>query len=122
MTPHDEDAPSDPTRGNSTDLRLNAMGLTPKTFALIRAVFERYPAVTRVVLFGSRAKGTARPESDIDLALDGDISPDTVSRIASDLDDLPLPYRFDIKPLVSIQHSDLRSHIHRVGVECYRSM
>jgi uncharacterized protein len=89
---------------------------------LIRAVFQRYAAVTRVVLFGSRAKGTARPESDIDLALDGDISHDTVSRIASDLDDLPLPYRFDIKALGSIRHSELRSHIHRVGIECYRSM
>ena len=122
MTPHDVDAPSDTARVNSADLRLNATGLTPKTFALIRDVFQRYPDVTRVVLFGSRAKGTARPESDIDLALDGDISPDTVSRIASDLDDQPLPYRFDIKPLGSIQHSELRSHIHRVGIECYRSM
>jgi predicted nucleotidyltransferase len=116
------DAPSDITQGNAVDLRLNGTGLTPKTLALIRAVFQRYPAVTRVVLFGSRAKGTARPESDIDLALDGDISPDTVSRIASDLDDLPLPYRFDIKALGSIQHSELRRHIHRLGIECYRSM
>lgn len=112
----DVDATSDTTAA----LRLAAAGLSPKTLALMRAVFQRYPDVTRVVLFGSRAKGTARPESDVDLALDGDVSPETVSRIAFELDDLPLPYRFDIKSFGSIQHPELRSHIQRVGIECYR--
>ncbi len=116
MPPHDVDA----TPGTIADPRLAAAGLSAKTFALIRAVFQRYPDVTRVVLFGSRAKGTARPESDIDLALDGDVSPEDVSRIAFELDDLPLPYRFDIKSFSSIQHAELRSHIQRVGIECYR--
>ncbi|HTG45994.1 MAG TPA: nucleotidyltransferase domain-containing protein, partial [Verrucomicrobiae bacterium] len=34
-------------------------------------VFRRHPEVTRVILFGSRAKGTHRPSSDVDLALTG---------------------------------------------------
>jgi predicted nucleotidyltransferase len=74
-----------------------------------------------VVVFWSRAKGTARPESDIDLALDGEISAEMIGRIAFDLDDLPLPYRFDVQALAAIQHAELRRHIERVGLELYRA-
>jgi hypothetical protein len=35
----------------------------------LASVFDRYPGVEAVYLFGSHAAGTARPESDIDLAL-----------------------------------------------------
>lgn len=121
MTTRDGATTSGTPQSRGANARLNATGLSQETLGLIRDVFQRYPSVGRVVLFGSRAKGTARPESDIDLALDGDVAPDTASRIAFDLDDLPLPYRFDVKLLGSIQHSELRNHIERVGIELYRS-
>lgn len=35
----------------------------------------RHPCVESAVLFGSRVKGTARPSSDVDLALAGRVSP-----------------------------------------------
>jgi hypothetical protein len=35
----------------------------------LASVFDRYPGVEAVYLFGSHAAGTARPESDVDLAL-----------------------------------------------------
>jgi predicted nucleotidyltransferase len=35
----------------------------------IADVFERYPGVRAVYLFGSHAAGTARPDSDVDLAV-----------------------------------------------------
>lgn len=35
------------------------------------AVFQSQPAIERVYLFGSRARGEHRPNSDIDLALQG---------------------------------------------------
>jgi uncharacterized protein len=81
---------------------------------------QRYTSVRRAVLFGSRAKGTARPESDVDLALEGEISPDEAARIAFDLDDLPLPFRFDVQSLSSAEHDELRRHIDRVGLELFR--
>lgn len=37
----------------------------------IRRVFEKYPEVEAVFLFGSYAEGRARPDSDLDLALVG---------------------------------------------------
>ena len=47
------------------------IGLAPHEIDLIRQVFRHFPAITEVALYGSRAKGTYRPESDIDLALIG---------------------------------------------------
>jgi len=93
-----------------------AHGLTSGELALIRTVFLRHPEVTGVILFGSRAKGTAKPASDIDLALEGIADQLQAEAIASELDELPLPYRFDVKALTAIQNQHLREHIDRVGV------
>ena len=45
------------------------MQLTAEQVAAIIAWAERTPQVQSVMLFGSRCKGTARPDSDVDLAL-----------------------------------------------------
>jgi len=44
-------------------------GLDKHIYADLACVFARYPAVTQVLIFGSRAKGTWKPGSDIDLAV-----------------------------------------------------
>jgi predicted nucleotidyltransferase len=41
--------------------------LSEREVGLIRGVLSRHPEVTGALLFGSRAKGTARPASDVDL-------------------------------------------------------
>ena len=46
-------------------------GLPPDVVTQARAVFARYPQISRAVLFGSRAMGTHKPGSDIDIALFG---------------------------------------------------
>ncbi|MCC6271326.1 MAG: nucleotidyltransferase domain-containing protein, partial [Microbacteriaceae bacterium] len=45
--------------------------LTERELTMIRATLERFPDVSAAILYGSRAKGTAKPTSDIDLALEG---------------------------------------------------
>lgn len=68
----------------------------------ITSVLSRYPGVVRAVLFGSRAKGTARDGSDIDLALEGeDLDEETVGHIRNALDDLLLPVSVDIVRITS---------------------
>ncbi len=91
-------------------------GLAAKELASILTVLGRHPGITGAVLFGSRAKGVAHPASDIDLALEGVDDPLRAEAIASELDELPLPYRFDVKALSTIQSPALREHIARVGV------
>ena len=90
--------------------------LTPAELVLLRSVFRRHPEVTAVKVFGSRAKGTQHPESDIDLALWGDVSPLQAQSIAAELDELPLPYRYDVQPFSAITLRPLREHIERVGI------
>ena len=91
-------------------------GLTAQEWELIRSVLMSHPSLTGALLFGSRAKGTFHPASDIDLALEGVDDPLQVEAIAEELEALPLPYRFVVKALAGIRHQPLREHIARVGV------
>jgi uncharacterized protein len=93
--------------------------LKPDEMALLRGVFRRYPEINAVKLFGSRAKGTHSPGSDIDLALWGELDAVRAQTIASELDDLPLPYQYDVKPFHLIKLRPLREHIERVGIIVY---
>ena len=45
--------------------------MTPGEMDRLESVFEKEAAVSEVMLYGSRAKGTHRPRSDIDLTLTG---------------------------------------------------
>jgi uncharacterized protein len=94
----------------------SAQGLSPHELALIKNVFVRHPEVTAVTLFGSRAKGVHTPQSDVDLALSGPITALRAEAIAAELDELPLPYRFDVLPLQGINNRALLEHIERVGI------
>lgn len=94
-------------------------GLEPHILEAMRRVLAAHPDVHGALLFGSRAKGTARPASDIDLALEGDLSPLELARIAGELDDLPVPLHFDVQPLARIEHEGLREHIARLGIRVY---
>jgi predicted nucleotidyltransferase len=94
--------------------------LGDRDLALIRSVLARHADVTGAVLFGSRAKGTASSGADVDLALEGIDDPLRAEAIASELDELPLPYRFDVKAASAIESRGLREHIDRVGVRIYR--
>ena len=94
---------------------MSVCGLQSSELALILSVFRRHPEITEVRVFGSRAKGTHRPQSDIDLALWGVQDPVRAEAIAAELDELPLPYRFDVQSFETIAHRPLRDHIERVG-------
>ncbi len=98
---------------------MNTFGLSQAELDLIRGVLQRHPSVTAAHLFGSRAKGTALASSDIDLALEGVTVPLQAEAIASDLDELSLPYHFDVVALSAVKSAKLRDHIARVGVRIY---
>ncbi len=94
-------------------------GLSQREVKLIHGVLRRCPEVTGAVLYGSRAEGTHRPESDVDLAIQGDLDGLRAEAIASELDELPLPYRFDVQAYAAIQSAPLREAIRRNGVVIY---
>ena len=94
--------------------------LSEKESLLINSVLEQHPEVSLVKLFGSRAKGCHTNASDIDLALWG-VDALQAEAIASELDELPLPYRFDVKAFESIKQESLREHILRKGIDWNRT-
>jgi len=84
---------------------------------MVRTIFRRHPEVASATLFGSRAKGTHSERSDVDLVVTGDVAPLLrAEAIAAELDELPLPYRFEVQPLEHIHHRPLLEHIRRVGI------
>ena len=91
-------------------------GLKKETLEKIREVFARYGQVEEVIIYGSRAKGNYRPGSDIDQTLKGrEIDLKTLNRISLDLDDLLLPYTFDLSVFSHISNPEFLDHIERVG-------
>ena len=52
------------------------LGLTKPEIAAIRRWAKSHPEIQRVYLFGSRAKGTHDPDSDVDLAIQVDACDD----------------------------------------------
>ena len=95
-------------------------GLSEETIARINDVFSRHPEISKVLLYGSRAKGNYKEGSDIDLSLMGQgIDVPLLQRIAEELDDLMLPYRIDIDIYEKIRNDALREHIDRVGKVFY---
>ncbi len=98
---------------------MKTAALKPSELGMLRRVFRRHPEIKTVKVFGSRAKGTHGSSSDIDLALWGDVDALRAEAIAAELDELPLPYKYDVKPFHLIKFRPLREHIERVGITLY---
>ena len=98
-----------------------ASGLSASVIQKIRAVLNLYPQVEKAVLYGSRAKGSYKNGSDIDLTLCGgaDLTLSVRHRIATELDDLLLPHTIDLSIFRDIGDPDLIDHIQRVGMTFY---
>ncbi|SFE82063.1 Nucleotidyltransferase domain-containing protein [Thermophagus xiamenensis] len=83
----------------------------------LRSVFSKNKDVEGVILFGSRAKGTFKEGSDIDIALIGDkLNMTSLRKIELELDELSLPYHLDVVIYKNIKEQALKEHIDRVGV------
>lgn len=96
-------------------------GLTDADWQKLTALFARNPKIERVILYGSRAKGNYKPFSDIDITLLGEgLTRSDVNQLASDIDDLLLPYQFDISLFASLKNKELIEHIERVGIGIYQ--
>jgi uncharacterized protein len=96
-------------------------GLPIATLNTIRGILAEVPAVKKAVIYGSRAKGTHRPGSDIDLTLFGEgLDLDTLGHMATRLEESPIPYQVDLSIFELIDHAGLREHIERVGQVFYQ--
>lgn len=91
-------------------------GISQDDMRKLQTVFDAQAAVMEVILYGSRAKGTHRSGSDIDLTLRGvGLTTGWLMDLSSQIDDLLLPYSVDLSILSHIENTDLLEHIERVG-------
>ena len=97
------------------------LGLTQKELDEITKVIQKFPSIKEAVLFGSRAIGTFKPGSDVDIALKGNVPLQDVARIKAILEDEgPLPYKFDIVDYQTIETPAFKEHIDKHGKSIYR--
>lgn len=95
-------------------------GLSDTTIGQIRAVLRTIPAIERAIIYGSRARGDNHTGSDVDLTLDGSgLSLKDLYRLYDELDDLLLPYHFDLSLYRDIRNPALRYNIATEGQVFY---
>ncbi len=95
-------------------------GLSDNVVEELREVFRGYGNIRRVLIFGSRAKGTSHAGSDIDLALDGEgITFSQQLDISNRIDDLGLLYKVDLLNYRKQQGTSIGEHIDRLGEVFY---
>lgn len=88
-------------------------GLSQKQIELISAQLKN-AAVSKAVIFGSRSIGNYRSNSDVDIAVWG--CELNIGSILTKLDELPMPYKFDVVDYEKINTAAFREHIDRVGI------
>ena len=102
---------------------INKFGLFDTDVESIVSILKKYPKVESAYIFGSRAKGSFKKGSDVDIVLKGDaLDLDTLAKISYWLnEETVLPYKFDLLIYQSIKEPALKEHIDRVGIEFYKT-
>ncbi|TVR91886.1 MAG: nucleotidyltransferase domain-containing protein [Spirochaetaceae bacterium] len=95
-------------------------GLDTESSATLRGLFRNL-GIREVRLYGSRAKGTHRHGSDIDLCImGGRLSLERMAQLEEAIDELLLPYEIDICNYCDIENPELLAHIDRCGLPIFR--
>ena len=96
-------------------------GLPEAVHAKICQVFAGFPKISRVIIYGSRATGNFRPNSDIDLTIASENTAfDEFVKLSESLDNLMLPWKIDLSILAQIDNPALVKDIHNTGKTFYQ--
>ena len=95
-------------------------GLNDIEIQALRSLFATVPEVEEAIIYGSRARGTNRLASDIDLTLKGDdLTYLQLALLDEKIDDLYLPYFVDLSLYSMLKTPELLESIHREGKVFY---
>ena len=92
----------------------SVFGMSRSASMALRRLFERTPGVERVWVYGSRARGTPRENSDVDLAIDapGFAAADAVA-LLQQIEALPTLYKVDAVHWQAVREPVFREEIER---------
>lgn len=97
----------------------NSFGLSQTIMQELLSYFKTKSEIQKVLLFGSRAKGTFHNGSDIDLAIQTE-NKDKIPEYMRELDELPTPYKFDVVNYKTLTNENLKNSIDKDGIVVYQ--
>ena len=100
----------------------NNIDLKQEYLSIIIEAAKKVSAINRIKIFGSRAKGTARETSDIDIALyfEKEKTTSDLAKFYGILDDSDIPYLFDCVTVDEFLDEKMRENIERDGILIYK--
>lgn len=90
-------------------------GLSEEIYLQIKKITNKYYKY-QFKIFGSRARGDYKKNSDIDIAIFGDMKDEDEYKILNEFDLLDIPYTFDIVFVKKITKKEFINSILREGV------
>ncbi|QQR54649.1 nucleotidyltransferase domain-containing protein [Candidatus Peregrinibacteria bacterium] len=97
------------------------IGLKEEQLTSIQALAKKVPEISKIILFGSRAKGTHKERSDVDLCLVLE-NPESSDSLHFKLDleeETVIPYQFDVVYLDAIKDPRFKAEILNHGKIIY---
>ncbi len=92
-------------------------GLDVRTLKILNDIFAKNKNIEKKVVFGSRAAGTYKRTSDIDIAIYGKLTRAEVNRLRGDLEESDCFYKVDLVHYEALADEEMRKNIDRDGVE-----
>lgn len=89
-------------------------GLSDEIYNKIKKVINKYNYTFKI--FGSRARGDFKNNSDLDIAVEGNITPEEKYEVMNDFDLLDIPYTIDLVFFNEITKVELINSIKKDGV------
>ena len=90
-------------------------GLSNENYSKILKIISKYKY--EFYIFGSRAKNKYKYNSDIDIAIKGNVSPKEEMSIRNDFDMLDIPYTVDLVFIQKIEKASLLKSIKEEGIK-----
>lgn len=96
----------------------NKYGIEEEIYQEMITIFKDISEINKVILFGSRAKGTYKPTSDIDLAVE--LTDDSKKLLLiRKLDEMRCALKFDVLNRKQIKNEQLIHDIEKEGIVIY---
>lgn len=93
-------------------------GIADELINKLKDIKEKYKI--KILLFGSRARGDYKHNSDIDIAVVDTVSKEIKYQIMDELDKIDTPYKFDLVFVQNVENKEFLKSIYSEGVKIWK--